>query len=548
MVAIEPILNRQPVDPPRLRILILSPPKTGNTWLRLMLRETYGLRDVDLPVPFDAEAATALGHRWVSHAHVLPTRALVQWLISENITVITTVRHPGDTLVSLFHYLRWSGDAQDPAFQLTREDGDKPGSGTHRFAQSLYAQLYAIAEAWFELGSHLVRYEDLLADPLAMLRSLCTRIQPAADSLLIRATLLGSPAMMRSLGGVDPRHIRKASSEQWRADLPTETIAFLRTSEPFCGMALDHGYSWDAAATPTPSTYDYTAINPFGARTTFDNGDPVSLPLMRLLLEEAPSHPEFLIHPWSTRAGGFWSWLSSPAPAALADGRYPPATLTNVMLGMHRWRHDLISGFPDPLGDDRLPFAHWFTERAQFEFGLSWRLIAPTLKAVQQALAIEARADVRGWPRGRINRVALRDARGSYELDQEWSLPVGAKVVIEMELFADDLLPQAVIGLLLRDHLGRPAFGTNSLLLGQNPGDLSPGTYRAEIHVDLTLSPGIYVLSIGLACRGHDDRIVPVDRRYDLHTLNIIGGPRSHGEAAWCATSIGLVPVADRVP
>jgi len=44
------ILNRFPVDPSRRKIVILSTPKTGNTWLRWLLRYAYGIQMVELPL------------------------------------------------------------------------------------------------------------------------------------------------------------------------------------------------------------------------------------------------------------------------------------------------------------------------------------------------------------------------------------------------------------------------------------------------------------------------------------------------------------------
>ncbi len=43
------ILNGFPVDPDRLKIVILSAPKTGNTWLRWLLHEAYRIPIVELP-------------------------------------------------------------------------------------------------------------------------------------------------------------------------------------------------------------------------------------------------------------------------------------------------------------------------------------------------------------------------------------------------------------------------------------------------------------------------------------------------------------------
>ena len=59
----------QPTD---LRILVASTPRTGNTWVKLLLSEIYDLPIVDLPIPFDRAYVETLGERWIGHQHYFP--------------------------------------------------------------------------------------------------------------------------------------------------------------------------------------------------------------------------------------------------------------------------------------------------------------------------------------------------------------------------------------------------------------------------------------------------------------------------------------------
>jgi hypothetical protein len=52
------ILNSFPVDPDRLKIVILATPKTGNTWLRWLLHEAYRIQIVELPLEWAPGART----------------------------------------------------------------------------------------------------------------------------------------------------------------------------------------------------------------------------------------------------------------------------------------------------------------------------------------------------------------------------------------------------------------------------------------------------------------------------------------------------------
>ena len=94
-----------------LKILIVSTPRTGNTWIKYCLSLIYGLPVVDFPPPefwrpFDAHPYDQLGERWIAHQHLPPFESLVRWARDRGVILITTIRHPADTLVSLYHYVR----------------------------------------------------------------------------------------------------------------------------------------------------------------------------------------------------------------------------------------------------------------------------------------------------------------------------------------------------------------------------------------------------------------------------------------------------------
>src|SRR5690242_3454809 len=76
--------------PQNLKILIVSTPRTGNTWIKRCLSHPYD----------------QLGHRWIAHQHLPPFDSIVRWARDRNVILITTTRHPADTLVSLYHYAR----------------------------------------------------------------------------------------------------------------------------------------------------------------------------------------------------------------------------------------------------------------------------------------------------------------------------------------------------------------------------------------------------------------------------------------------------------
>ena len=108
------ILNGFPVDPDRLKIVILSTPKTGNTWLRWLLHYAYGIPIVELPLEWAPGCADDFPPRFVTHQHLFPSESLVRWLVESRAVVLTTIRHPADTFLSRFHYVKWHDTGLDP--------------------------------------------------------------------------------------------------------------------------------------------------------------------------------------------------------------------------------------------------------------------------------------------------------------------------------------------------------------------------------------------------------------------------------------------------
>jgi len=526
------VLNSGIADPSHLKVMILSCPKTGNTWLRWLIHHAYGLPIVNLPLEWSDEHAKSLPDAFVTHQHLWPSEDLVRWLVRNNVVVLTTVRHPADTLLSYFHFAKWQDLSEDPSAGAMTRDGDRPGKHTLKFAQYAFAQTYAISLSWARLGAHVVRYEDLLTDPVSRLREVCSRIAPLDEHKITAAALLCKPELMTAPGLVDPRHIRTGTARRWVKELPAAIVDAMADMEPYKAACGAYSYDWDAAA-GDPPRFDYDSIDPFRGRRAFDNGEPIGPSLTKIYLHEVGDSSTRWPDPTVTAGDSFWNWLLSPSELATLNPDFPPDTFTNLMAIVHRMRPDLQVKFPDPVNADRPGFLAWYLGQAPSEFEFPWGLISPVMDRYCDELA-SANANAAAAPFGRITRIAVLDSRGWETAD----FACGDDIRIELELVVDQPVEKGVIGYSLRGADGRLVFGTNTTMLGSPPPTLGPGTHSCAIQSKLTIAPQSCYVSVGFARYVDRQRVEAIHRIYD-HKRITVSGAASAG-AGWCETAISL--------
>jgi hypothetical protein len=233
-----------------LKILIVSTSKTGNTWVRYLLAKIYDLPMVPLSLFFDADEVSGQGPRWIAHQHYFASPELIEYAQHNNIMFVTTVRHPCDTLLSLFHFVRNCGSRPvftniGPPMQMVH-DGEVMGEHTAAYVRESFAVLLDVSLGWIRSGkSHMVRYEDLKRDPLATLQGLTAGICPASDDRIQRAIELCDIDRMRQIPGEDPKFFRRGEVGRWRAEMPQQIIDILRHTEPYPSQFAELGYSLD---------------------------------------------------------------------------------------------------------------------------------------------------------------------------------------------------------------------------------------------------------------------------------------------------------------
>lgn len=382
------ILNRFAAADGGLRIAILSTPKTGNTWLRWLLHYAFDLPIIDLPDVWDASSPPAVPARFVTHQHLMPCEDLLRWLTENKVVVLTTIRHPADAFLSWLHYAQWHDIGDRDIRTALRGEYGRPGKNTLRYLQYGFPQVYALSRSWSRLGAHVVRYEDMLSDPVAQLHRLKSTLGVTGDESAFRtAAFLSKPDNLVRLGGVDQRHLRSCTSRRWVKELPPTMVQLMQCLDPYRAMAADLGYDWNPERGGDP-VFDYAAIDPFDGRERFWNGELVGPTIAKLFLKDVPDAKARWPDPLASGTGCFWEWLLEPCAEAATSIDHPPNTLTNIMFLAYKSRKDLMAHFPDVIGVDRMGYLDWFVGRAQLEMGLPWGMVAPAIDARVDLAAI----------------------------------------------------------------------------------------------------------------------------------------------------------------
>jgi hypothetical protein len=363
-------------SPRELKIIITSTPKTGNTWLRHLLAAIYDLPTVKLGFPFDPDAASALGVRWIMHQHYTAEPVLLDWARQNNAVLITTTRHPGDVLVSLYHYVRSFNHLFNfyQLAELAADDGTF-GAPVRSVVQTVFRDIVGISVAWLSAGARTVSYEALYFDPVAALTALTNAIYPVSRDCIERAVERCDIRVMRALDHENSGFFREGGCGGWRHALPADIIELLRTVEPYptqfaaLGYTLDPQDVWSEAWTKRPS-----------AKAAFfdqHGHSPATTSLLKTIYlsfdsaEAARRWPDIASAPTT-----FHAWLNAPANA----DPYTPAAapmITNIAAHIHRTRTDVSAVFPDLYGQHRVDFVLWLIEHAARDYHLDDAYIAP---------------------------------------------------------------------------------------------------------------------------------------------------------------------------
>ena len=166
-----------------MRLIVASPPKTGNIWLKNLLIGAYDLKQGD-DQPLDTYEdfvefikGDGFDDDTVIHLHPEPTDAYFELADSVGATTITILRNPYDVFVSLYHYVQRFKDELtdigDPLSEMIDKDIEDEATfdylmgvrSIENWGRSHYEQYGKVEGLPLPIYRDYVRnYPDLLTD------------------------------------------------------------------------------------------------------------------------------------------------------------------------------------------------------------------------------------------------------------------------------------------------------------------------------------------------------------------------------------------------
>ena len=173
------------MKPAKQRVAIVSSPRSGNTWLRHLLRDGLGLQELAVHNYADVHSVP---ERCVMQLHWYREPNFQRFLSENGFRVLVLARHPLDVLISVLHFIkyepetaRWLGGNCEIPSTLA---GKSPTSEEFvDYAVSFGAEnlLSVTYQWWHERTAVRVRFEDLVGNAEEQIRSIAGLLGEPCD-------------------------------------------------------------------------------------------------------------------------------------------------------------------------------------------------------------------------------------------------------------------------------------------------------------------------------------------------------------------------------
>lgn len=240
-----------------MRIVISSPPKMGNKWLKCLLSRTYDLKWIigdDSPNTNPEQFAKFIRdgkfpENTIFHQHCKFKPRLCNIIDSVPAHLVTIVRDPYDAFVSMYHWMQTRTQ-----YDLERgrvRPKDRPRNGMFdksiddpailEFLSSHYGEHMQRASDWVNSGRAIVvRYEDLHRDAVAALTAATDKIEPVDPERVRQAVEACRAENMRNMSQRMSKHVRTAKVGDSRDKLNDAHLQIFR--DKYADLVTSMGY------------------------------------------------------------------------------------------------------------------------------------------------------------------------------------------------------------------------------------------------------------------------------------------------------------------
>ena len=240
-----------------MRIVISSPPKMGNKWIKCLLSRVYDLQWIigeDSPDTnierFDLFVSEGrFPDNTIFHQHCKYKPKICDVIDEIPAHLVTIVRDPYDAFVSMYHWIQTRTDYDRERGRVRKKERPRDAMVGKAIDDPLildyladgYGQQIQRAHEWVHSGRAIVvRYEDLHCDPVSALTRVTDQIEPVDRVRIDRAIEACSVDNMRKMSKRMSQHVRAAKVGDSRDTLGEAHLKIFR--EKYGELLTSLGY------------------------------------------------------------------------------------------------------------------------------------------------------------------------------------------------------------------------------------------------------------------------------------------------------------------
>ncbi len=258
------VLEKSPI-----KLAIISSPRSGNTWMRHLLKTAYDLEELAAHTPQEL-FSQEFPERLVAQIHWLPEKNFCHTLSMQGIKVITIARHPLDTLLSILHFIqhepkvaRWMDGAGKIDFSLAGKSPTSSEFLNYAIGNGAKA-LLDVTRQWWQLPETLcIRYEDMVINPHETLSQLFQSIEQYPILPIYKILELNTLARFQATPN---HHGWQGRPGLWRELIPASTAMAIYEAHPDLFKTL--GYvcdpDWNLSEVEATARWKEICVRPLG--------------------------------------------------------------------------------------------------------------------------------------------------------------------------------------------------------------------------------------------------------------------------------------------